>query len=194
VTEQVLSSAYIAEQQSAATETLVELETRAEKLAFAAVGGDDAAVSALADLNAQIERAKADVVVFQRAKATADRREAEARHAAGVASRAAHRVEAGRLAHEFVALVDEADAAVSTFLDLLKRVGMAEAELRREVRAAGISTDSAVIGRSGASIFLSDRIRIATSPDASFRDNPPVAPLTRRAWDFLLRDKGGVDV
>lgn len=180
------SSAQIAEQLSAVALELASLERRAENLAFAAVGGDEEAVAALAGVNAQIDRARADVLVFQRAKATADRLAAEAEEEAAAIKRAAHHAEARRQADALVKLVAQGDAAVDAFMALNRQIAAGEAALHRETRSAGIDIGQALVGIRGADVLILERLRAATSHHASYRDNPPVVDRIRHAWASLL--------
>ena len=185
------SSSQIAEQLSAVSVELGRLERRAEDLAFAAVGGDAEAVGALADVNAQIDRARADVLVFQRAKATADRLATEAEEEAAAVKRAAHHAEARRQADALVQLVAQGDAAVDAFIALTRQIATAEVALRTETRRAGVDLEHAHVGIRGADVLILDRLRRAMGSQASYTDNPPAVDRVRHAWDALLGDIGG---
>lgn len=180
-----VSSDHIAEQIDAIAVTLSRLEREAVKLSLAAVSGDEKAAQRLADINADIERAKADRVVFQRAEKAALQIESAEDDRIEEEKRRQHYLNAARTAVELIGLSEQLDAAIEKFAQTILDMRAAERAISSELVLARKETipgfwqfksESLAFGRIN-NIFEKGQMTI-----------PPVSERTRAAWGRLASD------
>jgi type III secretion system FlhB-like substrate exporter len=179
MTKKIASSNDIRGQITAVDARVIELELEAEGLALAVVSGDTDAVARMSAIRAEIERAKADKIMFERAFSGAVAHEAAERakekQAAESVSAAAARKQAARI----VEIADRVDAMVEEFRALMGELIRTEVNACSNVAKGGLS-QAVTANRRG--LFLHSAACFDDWRTPEGRRRARVGELARKAW------------
>lgn len=184
------SSAEIAGKLAAVDTALADWEAEFDTKVTAAVGGDTEAAAKLAEINANIERAKIERMIFAKAHGKALSAEAEEAARADAEARKEHtaiaRLHAGRL----IDAARRMDAGIEAFSAMLAEINEAERLVREHLRLAKALPGDAVRGRYGLGQEAVARLLMLTDGRSRFRqdDKQGVEHWSRVGWSFLLAD------
>jgi len=189
----LVSSTYVLGQLRALDAKLIIIHAEADSIAYASVSGDPDAIKRLDAINAEVERAKRERGVLERALKKAEEREAAEALAADKAAKAAAFVDAGLRAREFVALCERIDAMGVEFHALMNSITAGERGLHDLMRAAGrINHNSGTIANRSRLAFVAHG-NLLKRVDAPYHEFPAVADLARRAWAEVLDQERGAN-
>jgi hypothetical protein len=172
--------------------TLAALEQGASRLSYAAVSGDADAAKSLAKVNADIERAKADREVLERARRTAVSLEASAADKAEQERRQTHYAAACANARRLVELSSDIDALILKFGSVVSDIQTTEKAIHRELGGAKASPNVGVVGRQNLSARAFANVANVEGV-GDFANKVAVTDVARSAWGFLLEADADVD-
>lgn len=192
VPKKTASSGSIAAQITALDTTLFGWEKEAADISLDAVNGDADAAKRLAELNRQIEGARADRQVLERAQKTAFKREQAARETAQVEQRAKHLNAARKHAEALRAAAAKADQMITELRSALVEMDTHERAIRAELHRAGVTPPGAIRYRQGlAGHVLAVLKAMHDTPTGYLEDRRGAAKLASVAWAFLLETEAG---
>ncbi|GLS30554.1 hypothetical protein SAMN04488498_103130 [Mesorhizobium albiziae] len=189
---QHVTSDYLENQIEAVGGVLADLEKEAQSLAYAAVSGDKRAVDRLAKIKADIERAKADTVVFEQAKVKAEQIEIAEISAEAKAERASAIKQAVALAGKIQQAARRVDEIAAEFRAIISELPIAEHQLWQTLRKAAAVPSDGIIGRKNlASHAFAVMVNANEAPAFQPR---PVADIAGVAWGYLSEKEAGLVV
>lgn len=180
------SSKDIAEQLGAIAQTLSRLESEAVRLSFAAVSGDAIAANALAQINAEVERASGDRIVLERAKVAALQLEDSAKEDAEEVRKQEHYRVAVQSAVKLVELCEQMDARIEEFAKGVLQMQTTEKEIWSALRMAGRKPEVGVSWRNGIHNLAFANVENCFAA-GDFR-SVPISQRVRVGWSLLLAD------
>jgi hypothetical protein len=179
---------------SAVHQHIASLEAKMPELSLAAVAGDQDAIASLADIQAQIRQAKADLSVLDLAKDAAIKGEIATDAAKAQAYREHHMEIARTRAADLMKLAARLDELVLEFKKVFGDLTATEREIWNALRKASASPDDGVVGRKNLGHFAIASLTAFTNGTDRFRQVRGVADVASVAWGDLLKSKEQADV
>lgn len=184
---QSVGSHEIKNKMAALDRALSDFNADADEISIVAVAGDPDAGKKLAEVNARIERAKADRVVLSRAYKKAVEAEAEAFARSKDEAREQHIAQARLNAVAVVKAARFIDALSADFAAAMADLSKAEAAVLSSLSAARSLPDEGVVGRRNIGRFAVERLMKVIDPRMKF--NPAdrgVEAVAENAWRYLI--------
>ncbi|MFK0335387.1 hypothetical protein ACIQUB_30190 [Rhizobium sp. NPDC090275] len=185
MTKKIASSDNIRGQITAVDARVIELELEAEGLALAVVSGDTDAVARMSAIRTEIERAKADKVMFERAFSGAVAHESAERAKEKEAAKGVSAAAACKQASRIVEIADRVDVMIDEFRTLMFELERLELDANHNVKNGGLSQAAS---RHRRGLVRQSGANFADWSTPQGRRREPIGSLARSGWGDIIEE------